>query len=662
MRLFVIALLLFASVPVALALESGALIPVGTEGGRGPLATSAVITHPLGAVRLPDWNHTSLFIKSGRHGHHPGVFLYPGEGYTVDGTPVFGNGVRVAGPFNDDNPEASTVYQTDDGAIHGAWLIGGVLVHTVYSHADRAFTETERTALDDLPRGPSTVTLLSRPDGGFDALFAVSDGTPFRAPGPKSSRDSSYNPYDGRGIWRGGLPYVALYAASIPADDRSAIKNVRRASVTERDVLLSMQQVTPVDFGDARGLVAGSRFGGLHFYRQTSDDPTALASRVHAVDVEGIAHRHPIINPSPMAFPNPGTGYTDLVAGGEGALYYYRFTGGSTASGKPIFDAPTPVLESDTTLYAGTLAVPNAVDWDADGDTDLVSGNSEGLVLFIENVGGNDAPAFAPGVPIEAAGWPIHVQPGYRLDIQGPGEARWGYTCPTVVDWNRDGLLDLVMSDSTARHHVYLNRGTPTAPKLDAAHSLYMDGLDMHGTWRTKPAAGLLGDRMAYVALDDDDQFHLYWQVDAYNLSDGGKLRLDTGEAIGANFLSSGGSGRLKLNLHDWDDDGLPDLVVGTPRHGSVPDPGTGLPQSLGLPGSAVLFLKNVGTQDAPVFRYPELFTFKGEPIFLGQHACGPTLADFGNANGPDLIVGDENGRFHYYARGDLGTAPAERP
>ena len=46
---------------------------------------------------------------------------------------------------------------------------------------------------------------------------------------------------------------------------------------------------------------------------------------------------------------------------------------------------------------------------------------------------------------------------------------------------------------------------------------------------------------------------------------------------------------------------------LGTPRHGSVPNPETGLPQSLGLPGSAVLCLKNVGSNTAPVFKFPVL-------------------------------------------------------
>jgi hypothetical protein len=164
---------------------------------------------------------------------------------------------------------------------------------------------------------------------------------------------------------------------------------------------------------------------------------------------------------------------------------------------------------------------------------------------------------------------------------------------------------------------------------------------------------------MAYVALDDQDEFHLYWRIDDHNLEDGEKLHLDDGSVIGANFLSAGGTGRLKINLVDWNRDGKSDLLVGTPRHGSVPKPKTGLPQSLGLPGAAVLFLRNTGTEENPRFAFPELVKFRGEPLFLGQHACGPAPAVFGKENGPDLIVGEESGRFLFYAREDLShTGP----
>ena len=111
-------------------------------------------------------------------------------------------------------------------------------------------------------------------------------------------------------------------------------------------------------------------------------------------------------------------------------------------------------------------------------------------------------------------------------------------------------------------------------------------------------------------------------------------------------------------NLVDWDGDGLIDLLIGTPRHGSVPNPDDGLPQSLGLPGAAVLFLKNIGANTDPVYEFPKLMHHRGEPIFLGQHSCGPSPAVFRPGHPPDLVVGRENGTFYYYSGSELSPEP----
>ncbi|MFV1969272.1 MAG: FG-GAP repeat domain-containing protein [Pirellulaceae bacterium] len=283
----------------------------------------------------------------------------------------------------------------------------------------------------------------------------------------------------------------------------------------------------------------------------------------HMVDTSNVAIRHPAIHPDPIAYPDPKTGFSNIIAGGESALYFYRFMGHFTSDGKPVYETPVPVLETDADLYAGTLPVPNVVDWDGDGDLDIVSGNSEGFILFFENIGSNGWPRYRPGERIKGGGHVIHVQPGYRLDIQGPGEARWGYVCPTVADWNGDGLLDIVMSDSTARHTVFIREGRAKHQVLGAGRPLYLDGLELQGTWRVKPGVREFGGRRAYVCLDGDDDFHLYWQEDAYHVTDGGKLTLDDSSVIRANFLHAGGTGRLKICVADWDRDGEPDLIVG---------------------------------------------------------------------------------------------------
>ena len=40
----------------------------------------------------------------------------------------------------------------------------------------------------------------------------------------------------------------------------------------------------------------------------------------------------------------------------------------------------------------------------------------------------------------------IRIQAGPNGSIQGPCEAKWGYTTLSVADWNHDGLLDLVVN------------------------------------------------------------------------------------------------------------------------------------------------------------------------------------------------------------------------
>jgi hypothetical protein len=647
---FILVFLLAGFSPESHGLESGDLLLSGAPHGRGPLAAQAVISDPVGAAFLFDGEGPDLFVRTGRFGQKKGLFLYRWSARGPKGEPIFQDPLSIAHPFDKPYPPSGTILQTGDGVVHGLWLQGATVVHTVFDLQAMAFLERGRIALPAPPRNPSSMAARLTSNGAMELFFEVSDGVAYRPEGP-SGRSPDYRPYDGRGIWRGGMPYVALYGLGLDAPFGEANSAFRLLSPTTRDVRMRFSGIAPVTLNDREGLITGSLFGPLHFY---AEDEGGLKPRLHVVGDNAIALRHPTIHPVPVAFPNGNGEWSDIIAGGEGALYWYRFTGRFTESGKPVYEEPTAVLEENAALFAGTLPVPNVVDWDGDGDLDIVAGNSEGFILFFENKGDNGKPKFFPGVPVESAGRAIHVQPGYRLDIQGPGEARWGYVCPTVVDWNQDGLLDIVMSDSTARHTYYENHGTPTEAKLAAPQPIYYDGLDLYGTWRVQPAAGLLDQRMAYIALDDDDDFHLYWQQDSHNVTDGFKLRLESDEIINANYLDAGGSGRLKIVLYDWDDDGRKDLIVGTPRHASVPNPETGLPQSLGKPGSAVLFLKNVGSNAAPRFQFPKLFAYRGAPIYLGQHACAPAIANFRASEEPGLLVGEEDGRFIVYDREHL--------
>lgn len=55
-------------------------------------------------------------------------------------------------------------------------------------------------------------------------------------------------------------------------------------------------------------------------------------------------------------------------------------------------------------------------------------------------------PKWANPVLLKAGGKTIRIQAGNNGSIQGPAEAKWGYTVLNVADWDEDGLVDLVVN------------------------------------------------------------------------------------------------------------------------------------------------------------------------------------------------------------------------
>jgi hypothetical protein len=238
------------------------------------------------------------------------------------------------------------------------------------------------------------------------------------------------------------------------------------------------------------------------------------------------------------------------------------------------------------------------------------------------------------------------VQAGYSGSLQGLQEARWGYLSPNVIDWNGDSLPDIITGDITGDYLIYLNRGTKTEPRLDAAHPIYCDGIDLHGMWRCRPAVAKIGDRIALAIVDGDDHFHLYWRIDDYNVEDGGKLHLEDGKLIGSSGGVGGMSGRCKLDFFDWNQDGHLDFVIGTGRVVSIPDRETGLPmptigkKTLGTP----LLMLNNGDN---TFARPVPFRDAEGKVIQpgGAHETGAVGTILGK-DGPNLLICNEAGRM----------------
>lgn len=101
---------------------------------------------------------------------------------------------------------------------------------------------------------------------------------------------------------------------------------------------------------------------------------------------------------------------------------------------------------------------PATVDWDADGDLDMLIGTFSGQMFLRMNNGTRSEPKFAgEAIQVNAAEKPLKET---------------GHAAPVVADWDGDGLWDLVVGSSDGSVGWYRNVGSEGAPDFIARQIL----------------------------------------------------------------------------------------------------------------------------------------------------------------------------------------------
>lgn len=379
--------------------------------------------------------------------------------------------------------------------------------------------------------------------------------------------------------------------------------------------------------------------------------------------------------PTIVAYDWDKDGDLDVLLGDEDGRVALFVNTGNLKDNKPLFEPPFYFKQIPDALKCGALSTPWGVDWDDDGDWDIICGNSAGYIFFFENLSGPgvDPPKWASPVALtsepneqllnEAKGYvpdtaalveerrdgsvPIRFKAGPNGSIQGPCEPKWGYTTLSVADWDGDGLKDVLVNSILGNVFWYKNIGEQGKPKLDQPRVVEVEwdddapklawgwrfpkGKELLTQWRTTPdAIDFNGDGLTdLVMLDTEGYLAFYERVRVTS----GELKLlppkrvfvdAAGNPLRLNSGRAGSSGRRKICMCDYNHDGKLDILANN--------------------RNADLYVQ---TKYENGLYY---FVLEGEiderPI--KGHSTSPTVVDFNNDGILDPFIGAEDGHFYY--------------
>ena len=212
-----------------------------------------------------------------------------------------------------------------------------------------------------------------------------------------------------------------------------------------------LDDYTLVTSGDLDGdgdadLVTGDLDGAFHYFENTGtvNSPrftkrSGTANPLDDIDLDD--------NSIPGLADLDNDGDLDLIAGDSTtSAYYFENTGTASA---PAFTQRTGSANPMDGIVTGNYINVALADLDGDGDLDLITGNDEGDLDYLENTGSSTSPDFTKRTGTAS---PVN---GISADL---------FSDPELADLDGDGDFDLVVWGWYGVINYFENTGSSTAP------------------------------------------------------------------------------------------------------------------------------------------------------------------------------------------------------
>ncbi len=319
--------------------------------------------------------------------------------------------------------------------------------------------------------------------------------------------------------------------------------------------------------------------------------------------------------------------------------------------GWPVLHDRGYLSQRNGRVSVGTYSWPYVCDWDGDGGRDIVAGSATGSPFLMEEVGRSNPPVYRPRRVLESAGNPISHTWGNTLGQTG-GERTEGYWEPAIVDWDRDGLDDLIAPVGIAfgkfidgrpvpdgRLFFYKNIGNRNQPRYTEPQEILLEnGSPPMATHVAFPIDWDSDGRYELVAFDFEGRLCLYSLKGdprsnpltllpgvPLKMADGGDFDYDTV------YKFVGRQWGVQQAVCDWEERGTWDIIIGTRE--------------------MLILFRNLGSNDEPAYAPGERLKLWGQPIKHSIHSLRPCPVDWDGTGRMDLLVGSESGWFHLFRR-----------